>query len=694
MSLPPASWPVVVGVFVGSSTGIVRRLLLIPLMASCGTSTPTLPAPQDANGADLDPSIVDVSALAADVPTSVADRVSPPLDAASACVDMDQDGYPATECGGRPADCDDTNRRANPALSEVCDPQGLDEDCNPCTVAGDRDGDRDNDSFVGMGCFNRYVGATPSCDPLRVRIDGAGLRAVGRDCDDTDGNIRPDQTESCNDLDDNCNGRVDEDIAETRWYIDADRDGHGDQRAMPTTTCRNPSTATSRFAANSDDCDDADPARHVGAREVCDGVDNDCDGMIDEEGMITVYPDSDGDGFGNSALPMVVMACAAPGGTVTRAGDCNDRSATTFAGAPEFCDAIDNDCSLPGSAAGGADAAEDRDGDHHAGTVAACAGGPFPRDDCDDSAVTTFPSAPELCNGRDDDCDRMIDEEPRCPRSCASRMELGCGMTEVAGGTFQMGERTTGDPVAIGTYNIVTTVTVSPFAIDSYEVTVARFRRFWEAGHPVASAPVTYPGMRALTWSEAAVVPPDTALRCSWRATPEMTENLPINCVDYWTAMSFCVWDGGRLPTEAEWEYAARGRAVGGLPVPRRYPWGADIPASRTCDLAATTCASTLRPVGSFAASAGIFDLAGNVAEWAADRFVSYQEDFCWYGIPRTNPLCSSQGEYGRTARPVRGASVYAMNDTAESRYWSASRWRYDRFTRDPSIGFRCARSR
>ena len=617
-----------------------------------------------------------------------------------ACVDLDGDGYPATECGGMAPDCDDGNNRVNPGRSEVCDARGADEDCNPCTVAGTADGDGDGDTFLGVGCFNRYAGVAPACDPLRVRIDGAMLRVAGRDCDDTDGNVRPDQTESCNGRDDNCNGDVDDGVTETRWYLDADRDGHGDQRATAMTTCMNPSTTTSVFVANNNDCDDADPARHVGARETCDRVDNDCDGQTDEEGALTVYPDADGDGFGNAALPMMLTVCTAPVGTVTRPGDCNDRAATTFLGAPELCDGVDNDCSLPGSAAGGSDPAEDRDGDRHAGTAAACAGGTFPRDDCDDTAAGIYPGATERCDGRDDNCDRVIDEAPRCPRSCASRTELGCGMTEVSGGTYQMGERVgTGLPLTdqpYGTDGVVTSVTVATFAMDNYEVTVARFRRFWDAGHPLAMAPVAYPGGRMVTWGETAVVAPDTARYCSWQATAGADENLPINCVDYWTAMSFCVWDGGRLPTEGEWEYAARGRAVDGLPVPRRYPWGSAVPARLVCDLAATsTCTpNQLRRVGSFAATGAFFDLAGNVTEWAADRHGSYGEDECWYGIPRTNPLCATQQGYGRTNRPTRGDSVFPPATNPYARYWSASRWRFDRLARDPAVGFRCARSR
>jgi hypothetical protein len=95
------------------------------------------------------------------------------------CVDNDSDGYPTSECGGMAPDCDDSNPMRNPGRTEVCDSMGVDEDCNPCTVAGASDGDGDRDTFLGAGCFNRYAGAAPmSCGPA-VRIDGAMLRVVG-----------------------------------------------------------------------------------------------------------------------------------------------------------------------------------------------------------------------------------------------------------------------------------------------------------------------------------------------------------------------------------------------------------------------------------------------------------------------------------------------------------------------------------
>jgi formylglycine-generating enzyme required for sulfatase activity len=276
-------------------------------------------------------------------------------------------------------------------------------------------------------------------------------------------------------------------------------------------------------------------------------------------------------------------------------------------------------------------------------------------------------------------------------RSCALASTAGCGMVNITGGTFTQGE---GAPAVNATPQM--TSTVGNFALDAYEVTVARFRVFWAARSTTAAAavlrtsPIAYRGNPPIAWGATAQDPLPFDSTYNWSATDVMATAHPMNGVDYWLAQEFCVWDGGRLPTEAEWEFAARGRAVGGLAAGRVYPWGDTNPFSTgVCNLAHIGIGSCIgedgrrtHRVGSFEATAGLFDMAGNVAEWTADSYGTYPS--C--RTSNVNALCYRSSASSSVLRGGSKWSNFPSELRASSRLGAMSAGRIF------FIGFRCAR--
>ncbi len=260
------------------------------------------------------------------------------------------------------------------------------------------------------------TGEAPSETSTEDR-DGDGVTYAEGDCDDLDDRVGPDVVESCDGIDNDCDGSIDEADAvdATVWYADSDGDGFGDA-ATALRSCSPPAG----YLVDATDCDDDNAESHPGAAEECDGVDNDCDGTVDGGRPIDAtvwYADADGDGFGDPERAST--SCEVPMGSVAEAGDCNDADADTHPGAEETCDGLDNDCD---GAVDGPDAWEavaffiDGDGDgygDYSSSVTACeAPDGFVRDggDCDDTDVARHPSADERCDAIDNDCDGFIDE--------------------------------------------------------------------------------------------------------------------------------------------------------------------------------------------------------------------------------------------------------------------------------------------
>lgn len=250
-------------------------------------------------------------------------------------------------------------------------------------------------------------------------------------------------------------------------------------------------------------------------------------------------------------------------------------------------------------------------------------------------ACSIKPAARDGCVPKDDaTCDGV--EGAGCGPSCGAGADCGgtscCEQRLVPGGAFTQGEAGVAEPMH--------TTTVAPFLMDTFEVTVGRYRRFLET-YP-ASRPKPGQGAHPLVagsgwdagWDAnlAADRPAFVAnlVACSgatWTDAPGANETLPMNCVTWYELFAFCAWDGGRLPTEAEWEFAARGGIE-----ERRFPWGTPPKDPAPDSQHAVYGGTPLTYVGSHPAGDarwGQSDLAGSVQEWVLDLLDPYSAAPC-----------------------------------------------------------------
>lgn len=313
------------------------------------------------------------------------------------------------------ADCNDVLAAVNPVATEACN--GYDDDCDDVIDGRDApllDGttyyaDTDNDGF------GNAASSTVDCSaPFRHVRDAT-------DCDDSKSTVNPQHAEICDDQDNNCDGLVDDaDSAVSgtaTWYADGDGDGFGGSSTV--TACDAPAA----YVATSTDCDDAQASVYPGATEVCDTLDNDCDGATDDAdsyipGRPTWYLDADGDSFGTWLHYQI--ECFQPSGYVADNTDCNDASAAINPGGTEVCNSIDDDCDAKvddndSSRSGGTVWYADADRDGYgvgSSTTTTCSvpsGYSAVDTDCDDTNITVHPGRAEVCNGRDDDCNALVD---------------------------------------------------------------------------------------------------------------------------------------------------------------------------------------------------------------------------------------------------------------------------------------------
>jgi hypothetical protein len=400
-------------------------------------------------------------------------------------VDLDGDGYIALADGGD--DCADTNADVHPGAEESCN--SIDDDCNGRVDDGvfeswypDGDGDGFGSALgVVQSCLQPadYVADSTDCDdsdaesfPGAVELcsdpvdrncdgifafednDGDGVPAC-EDCDDGDSSRFPGEVERCDGIDQDCDGFVDEDAVDGQiWYPDSDNDGYGtvngsinacaEDGGPPsgysdnTQDCNDSDRDFNPDAIESDcddpndyncdgstggadgdndgfvaceDCNDGDSSINPAAEELCDGVDNNCDGNVDDSGSnsITFYADADGDGYGDPSA--TTLSCAIPRGYVSNFQDCDDTDPTTNPAAVETCDELDNDCdgSIDNNAIDPATFYRDSDHDGYGdlnSTTQSCevpAGYVTDSTDCDDSDAAFNPGATE------DDCSDPTD---------------------------------------------------------------------------------------------------------------------------------------------------------------------------------------------------------------------------------------------------------------------------------------------
>jgi len=241
---------------------------------------------------------------------------------------------------------------------------------------------------------------------------GSNWVTNGRDCDDSNAETWPGAGETCDGLDNDCDNEVDEDDAmPTNWYADTDADGYGDPDSMME-SCE----PVSGYVEDASDCDDTNSQINPDGVEVCDALDNDCNGAVDDgaNSVLTWYADTDSDGYGDPNA--AVESCDAPSGYVSDNTDCNDQLGMTNPGASEVCDGADNNCDNAIDEGVTSTWYLDSDGDGYGGTsttTQACSapqGYVSSSSDCDDSDYDSNPGASEVCDGADNDCDTTVDE--------------------------------------------------------------------------------------------------------------------------------------------------------------------------------------------------------------------------------------------------------------------------------------------
>ncbi len=482
------------------------------------------------------------------------------------------------------------------ARAERCN--GLDDDC---------DGVVDNaPTGVGAACASGLQGI---CAPGLTACEAGELYCRA---------TQAPRAESCNGLDDNCNGQLDE----------------GLQRAC-----------TNNCGAGTQSCAAGQWSECIVAQanpEICDGLDNNCNGEIDED-----FPEK-----GQSCDTGLLGVCAA-GEFKCAAGSlsCEPKVSPSA----EICDGLDNNCDGKVDARiDGLVLTESCGQACPAAAVRLCLNGAWSA--CDVRSV-------ELCNGVDTNCDSVIDNQSACYRvcdggghavgtqrcvggvaqctmpaeicgdgidnNCDGVIDGGCpianglaGMVYIPGGSFIMGSLQSSsysEPDERPRH----TVELNPYYIDRTEVTRGNYINCVLAGQCER-----------------------LDLSCPYQNAFGSDVDKAVGCVSFSQAQAYCQWRNKRLPTEAEWEKAARG------PYDRTvlWPWGDSEDASRavmSCSNGLGNCVAQVNSYAQGASYYGVLHMAGNVAEYVSD----YYDPNFYTDSYTVNPHQTTSKGYGRTRR-------------------------------------------